>query len=417
MPKAPQHRRSILISGASVAGPTAAFWLKRYGLDVTVVERAPEVRGGGYPIDIRGTAIDVIDRMGLSEELRHFHIELSKITFLDHAGQEVAAMRPDGLTGGEISRDMEVARGDLTAVLFKASAASGVDYSFNDSIASLHQGEEGVDVEFASGTKATFDLVIAADGLHSSTRHLVLGSEAPFHRYMGYCFTGFTFPNRFRLKHEIVNFNIPGRSIALYAPDAGPTLHAIMAFEQSDPPFDRRPSRDEQRALTADKFKGCGWETSSLIEDMLKADDLFFDMVSQIRLPNWSKGRVAMVGDSAHAPSFLSGQGTSLALVSAYVLAGEIARHADPADAFASYERICRPFIEANQALADRGAAVFLPATQEALTARNTALARKSSSAESSAAASASDFSQAYNALRLPDYTAFKGWVPATHGL
>jgi 2-polyprenyl-6-methoxyphenol hydroxylase-like FAD-dependent oxidoreductase len=396
--------RSVLISGASIAGPTLAYWLDRYGFDVTVVERADAIRSGGYPIDVRGTAIDVVERMGALSQLRTAHIDTRKLRFVDADGNPIATIVPEHLAGGVAGRDVELPRGELTSVLYNLTRDREVLYRFNDSIDALHDDGAGVDVRFRSGAEQRFDIVIGADGMHSNTRALVFGPEAPFNRYLGFCFNLFSLPNDLGLSHEAVIYAEPGRVAGVYAVGDSRTSLAFLNFATDEPPFHSNTDVDKQRQRTAEIFSHGGWEVPRLVEAMQRADDLFFDTVSQIHMPRWSSGRVALIGDAAHAPSFLSGQGSSLALVGAYLLAGELAANADPVDAFASYERIARPFMEANQALALRkGGSLLMPRTQEQLDARNAALAAMQTSEKAPARAEQSR--QAHNSLTLPDYT------------
>ncbi|MFF0753042.1 FAD-dependent monooxygenase [Streptomyces sp. NPDC004267] len=390
----PRHR-SVLISGASVAGPALAYWLRRYGFDVTVVEKADAVRGGGYPIDVRGTALEVVRRMGLLPELRKAHIDTRRITFLDADGGTVAALRPEALAGGT-GNDLEVPRGDLTSLLH-GLVRDNVTFLFDDSIAALDDRPDGVEVTFHSGARRDFDLVIGADGLHSNTRRLILGAEERFHHYLGYCFAGFTLPNHLGLAHEGVLWNVPGRSAALYAVGAGQQVHGFLNFARPEPPLDAFRSPEAQRELVAATFPDQRWEVPRLVAAMRSAQDLFFDVVSQIRMPRWSVGRVALVGDAAYAPSFLTGQGTSLALVGAYLLAGELATRPDHREAFAAYESMARPFVTANQELVTEGNAALFPRTESALLQRDEALRALS-------ALPADTPRPAHSALVLPDY-------------
>jgi 2-polyprenyl-6-methoxyphenol hydroxylase-like FAD-dependent oxidoreductase len=400
-----QRRRArVLISGASIAGPTLAYWLSRYGFEVMVVERGKVIRGGGYPIDIRGTAIDVVERMGIFSQLQASHIYSKKITFLSPDGGTAGVIRPEDLTGGEEGRDIELPRGKLTEHLFALTQQESVRYVFNDSIVSMKDHGHGVDVIFQYGSPERFDFVVGADGLHSNTRRLILGPEELFSRYLGYCFSGFTVPNFLGLSHESLTYVTPGRYAVLSASGETDTLHAFLTFASDEPPFSSNNDEQSQRRSAAQIFAGLGWEVPRLIEAMQKADDLYYDVVSQIHLERWSSGRVVLVGDSAFAPSFLSGQGSSLALVGAYILAGELAIRQETAEAFASYETIMRPFAEANQALAGGGASFLFPRTQRELDTRNQALAG-STSPETKAMPG--DHSRAvHSSLRLPDYGA-----------
>ena len=361
---------TVLVSGASIAGPAVAYWLHRHGFAVTVVEKAAGVRGGGYPIDVRGTALEVTRRMGILPQLQEAHIESRRLTFLDADGSTVASVRPESVTGGVEGSDLEVRRGDLTSVLYRA-VADDVEFVFDDSVDVLTQHEHGVDVTFRSGAHRGYDLVVGADGLHSRTRELVFGPEQPFHHYLGYCFAGFTMPNSFGLSHEGMLWSTPGRGAALYAVRDSDELHGFLVFARPDPPYDAFRDPAAQRDLVAAAFADDGWEIPTMVAAMHDADDLFFDVVSQIRQPRWTSGRVALVGDAAAAPSFLTGQGSSLALVGAYMLAGTLATHRDHTAAFAAYERDTRGFVELNQAQIGKGAAALFPVTAEDLARRN----------------------------------------------
>ncbi|MET7291030.1 FAD-dependent monooxygenase [Streptomyces griseoloalbus] len=364
---------TVLISGASIAGSAVAFWLHRYGFAVTVVEKAAGVRGGGYPIDVRGTAVEVARRMGILPRLRQAHIESRRLTFLNADGSEAAAVHPQAVGGGVEGRDVEVPRGDLTDILYGA-VRDEVEFVFDDSIDTLTEHEHGVDVTFRSGVRRGFDLVLGADGLHSRTRELVFGPEQRFHRHLGYCFAIFTMPNTFGLSHEVLVWNTPGRAAALYAVGDSDELHAFLTFAQPEPPYEVLRDPEAQRALVAATFANDGWEIPAMVAAMGHANDLFFDTVSQVHMPCWSSGRVALVGDAAYAPSFLTGQGSSLALVGAYMLAGSLASHSDHTAAFAAYERDIRDFVELNQAQVGEGDAALFPTTAEALEKRNSTL-------------------------------------------
>ncbi|MFD6443538.1 FAD-dependent monooxygenase [Promicromonospora sp. NPDC060204] len=367
-------RRKVLITGASLAGPTLAYWLHRYGFAVTVVEKAHAPRGGGYPIDVRGTAIEVVRRMGILPALQVAHIDTGRFTFLDADGGEVAALHPYAVAGSIAGQDLEVGRGDLTAALYE-TVRDDVEFVFDDSIDTLDQHERGVDVTFRSGGQRTFDVVVGADGMHSGTRKVLFGPEEQFHRYLGYGFAVFTMPNTLGLSRELLMWNTPGRAAALYATgDADDDLHAFLNFYQPEQPLHVLRDPDAQRDLVARTYAGAGWEVASIVEAMHQADDLFFDTAGQIRMPSWSSGRVAFVGDAAYAPSFLTGQGSSLALVGAYMLARSLATHGNHVDAFAAYERDTREFVTMNQALVDKGGARLFPTTAEALEQRNATL-------------------------------------------
>ncbi|MEU4746322.1 FAD-dependent monooxygenase, partial [Actinosynnema sp. NPDC023658] len=267
---------TVLISGAGIAGPALAHWLHRYGFDVTVVEKAGAPRGGGYPVDIRGTALDVVERMGLLPELRAAHVDTRRITFLEPDGSPITSMRPEAMAGGVLGRDLEVRRGDLAEILH-ATVRDDVEFLFDDSVETLDDHADGVDVTFRGGDHRRFDLVIGADGLHSGVRSLVLGREERFHRYLGHCFAGFTLRNDFGLSHEGVLWSEPGRGAALYAVGEGEDIHGFLSFARPEPPFDAFRDPAAQRDLVAAVFAEDGWEVPRLVAAMRTADDLFFD--------------------------------------------------------------------------------------------------------------------------------------------
>ncbi|WP_434587260.1 FAD-dependent monooxygenase [Streptomyces sp. A5-4] len=388
-------RRTVLISGAAIAGPALAFRLHRHGFAVTVVEKAAAIRDGGYPIDISGTALEVVRRMGILPELRDAHIDLRRLTFLNGDGSEVASVDPRTVTGGVAGQDLEVRRGDLTGAFYTA-VRDDVEFLFNDSIDILDQSGHGVDVTFRGGSRRTFDMVVGADGLHSRTREFLFGPEEQFHRYLGYCF-GFTMRNTFGLSDELMMWNTPGRAAALYAVgDSDDGEHALLNFAHPRAPFRALRNPEAQRGLAASVFADAGWEVPGMLAAMHDADDLFFDAVSQIRMPRWSSGRVALVGDAAYAPSFLTGQGSSLALVGAYMLAGSLDDRDHPAG-FAAYEHNTREFVTVNQDQVGEGDATLFPTTARALEQRNDMLRNLS-------AMPPAEGRPAHSALTLPEF-------------
>ncbi|MFD8868500.1 FAD-dependent monooxygenase [Streptomyces sp. NPDC059590] len=395
-------RRKVLISGASIAGPALAFWLNRYGFAVTVVEKAGTIRDGGYPIDVRGTALEVVRRMGILPRLRDAHIDLGRLTFLDEDGGKVASVNPHTLTGGVAGQDLEVRRGDLAGALY-AAVRDDVEFLFNDSIDTLDQSGHGVDVTFRGGGRRTFDMVFGADGLHSRTREFLFGPEEQFHRYLGYCFAGFTMRNTFGLSHEVMMWNAPGTAAALYAVGDDDEVHAFLPFAHPEPPYDAFRNPEAQRDLVAAVFADAKWEVPGMLSAMRDADDLFFDAVSQIRMPRWSSGRVALVGDAAYAPSFLTGQGSSLALVGAYMLAISLADR-DHAAGFAAYEHNTREFVTLNQDLVGDGDATLFPTTARALKQRNDMLRNLT-------AMPPAEGRPAHSALTLPEFMPMTGGV------
>ena len=351
---------NVLISGGSVAGLALAYGLGRYGFRPTVVERAPRLRPGGQAIDVRGVAIDVAERMGIAEELRGAKTDMIGMSFVDDDGAELFRSTEATLSGGVLDNpDVEIMRDDLTGILHRAGR-DRTEYLFGDSVTAITQHDAGVTVDFAHHPTREFDLVFGADGLHSAVRGLVFGDESRFIRHLGSYVSIFSTPNFLDLDRWQIWHQSPGRMSGIYTVHGNTEARAMLGFESPVLDYDRHDP-DQQKKLVAEHFADDGWETARLLEAMWQAPDFYFDSTSQIHLDRWSAGRVALLGDAGYCGSLLTGQGTSLALVGAYVLAGELATAGDHPTGFAAYERELRTFVERNQHLAltngDQGAA------------------------------------------------------------
>lgn len=364
----------VLVSGAGVAGPALAFWLRRYGIDVTVVERAPAPRPGGQGIDVRGAARTVLDRLGVTDQVRAAHTGVRGIAYLDAAGRRAVEMSAEtfGHSGGVIA-DLEILRGDLVRILMES--AEGVEYVFDDSISALDQHPDGVEVTFDRSAPRRFDAVVGADGVHSVTRRLTFPGQWTAVDG-GYHSAVFTVddgrPGSWNLDGWEVLYPMPagngvrGRNVLLYPAHGG--VRAMVNFAGAAVDHDRRDVA-AQKQIVADVLAGEGWEVPRLLDAMWRADDFYLDRHVRIEMPSWHRGRVALLGDACTAGSV--GMGTSLALVGAYVLAGELARSGgDPGSAVAAYEARMRPYAHANMKQIPGGVRGFLPPTALEIKAR-----------------------------------------------
>ncbi|MFF2791036.1 FAD-dependent monooxygenase [Streptomyces sp. NPDC058049] len=357
---------SVLISGASVAGPALAHWLHRYGFTTTVVERAPALRDGGYAVDFRGEAhLSVLRGMGILEAVEQARTGTGSMAYVNKAGKPQAKLPADLFAG-----DVEILRGDLARILYEATAPH-TEYVFGDSVTSLTEDAEGVTVSFERGAPRRFDLVIGADGMHSTTRRLAFGPEERFVRHLGVHCAIFTTANRLGLDHTGHAYRTAGRLVAMYSARHNTEAKAVFYFASPLLDLDRREVA-RQQAVLAEQFAGNGWESDRLLEDMRYAPDFYFDSVGQVRMDSWSRGRVALLGDAAYCPSSLSGMGTGLALVGAYVLAGELAAaRGDHRGAFARYEAELREYAAGCQKMGDGVARLMVPGSRLTATLLN----------------------------------------------
>ncbi|MFI5840710.1 FAD-dependent monooxygenase [Catenuloplanes sp. NPDC051500] len=341
---------TVLISGASVAGPALALNLCGRGFDVTVVERAPALRPGGHAVDVRGVALDVADRMGILAELQAMRTRMRGMSMLDADGNELFRSEEYAASSGRLdSPDLEVLREDLTGLLHARTVAAGVEYVFDDTVTALTETAGGVRVEFQHGAPRDFDLVVGADGLHSTTRRLAFGPEEDFVHHLGVYVAVYTMENILDLDEWQVWVQAPGAGGGIYPARGNTELRVNLGFE-SAPIEGFHRDRDAQRKELARRYEGLGWEFPRLIEGALAAPDFYCDAMAQVKMDTWTRGRTTLLGDAGYCPSPLSGQGTSLALVGAWVLAEELGRASVP-EALTAYETRMRPFAEINQAL------------------------------------------------------------------
>jgi len=347
-PLAPKAGISVLVAGASIAGPALAYWLRRWGVEVTVVERAPELRPGGQAVDARGVAKEVIRRMGLDAAVRAACTETAGAHTVDVDGNVLETFRADDHGGDGYIADIEILRGDLSQVLYE-DTRDGVEYVFGDRIAELTQDADGVDVVFASGDRRRFDLVVGADGLHSALRAMVFGPREQFIRHLGHVLAFYSVPNEFGLDRWLVDYQESGRSAGLRPIQDATRAMAMFSFPAAELDVDHRDIKAQKRLLRT-RMADLGWLTPRILAHLDDTPDFYLDQVAQVVMDSWSSGRVVLLGDAAFSSSPMSGQGTGLALVGAYLLAGELAAAGwDPAAGFAAYERQMRPFVEANQ--------------------------------------------------------------------
>jgi 2-polyprenyl-6-methoxyphenol hydroxylase-like FAD-dependent oxidoreductase len=314
---------TVLVSGAGIAGPALAFWLTRYGYRVVVVESAPGLRPGGQTVDLRGAGAEVIDRMGLLDEMKFRSLFQRGVAWVRSDGSRRAEMPVEAFGGNGLVSSLEILRGDLVEVLYQATEHR-VDYRFRTRIVELAADDDGVDATLTDGTTVRADLVVGADGPHSAVRRLIFGPEKQFLKPLGGYNAWFSAPDTVGLDGWFLLYQAPGGLTGSMRPSHDPAItKAGLSFRSEPLEYDRR-DHSAQRQLLVDRMAGAGWQCDALLTAAQEADDFYFDAFAQVHMDTWSKGRVTLAGDAGYCASPLSGMGTSLALVGTYLLAGEL---------------------------------------------------------------------------------------------
>lgn len=363
----------VLISGAGIAGPTLAYWLARYGLQPTLLESAPRLRTGGYVIDFWGAGFDVADRMGLLPEINRKGYLVREVIVVNRNSKRVAGFPAAAFSRMTLGRFVSLPRGELAASIFH-KIEDKVETIFGHRIDRIAQNKEGVHVTFEHGGERDFDLVVGADGLHSQVRELVFGAQCRFEKYLGYQVAAFAVQG-YRPRDELVYvmYTEVDQQVARFSMRDDLTMF-LFIFKNDG--LEETESLPAQKALLRKRFGASGWECPQILDALDATDDLYFDRVSQVRMSPrqglWTRGRVTLVGDAAFCPSLLAGQGSALAMVAAYILAGELHRaDGDYAAAFRRYQDLFGPFVLRKQKAALRLAGTFAPKSKFGLFVRN----------------------------------------------
>lgn len=341
-----QQRKPILISGASIAGLTLAYWLNRYGFEVTVVEKAAELRLGGQNIDVKGPAWEIAQKMGIAEKIRHADTTEAGIRFVD-TKNKVLAEFPKGHPMS-MTQELEILRGDLVKILYELTEEK-VSYRFGDHITGISEEAGHTEVSFAGGKKAEYGLVLIAEGIGSSTRAMVFKDEVKF-RYLGLYTAYFTIEKQDTDTRWARWCNAPGGIVFLLRPDPYGTTRASVTLKAKEKAYKNLDPEQQKKALTA-AIKDAGWEAPRLTEEISKSGELYFERLSQVISPAWSKGRTAMTGDAAYCVTPIAGKGTDLAMLGPYILAGEIAGTGDHQLAFFNYRQKLESYVREAQKL------------------------------------------------------------------
>jgi 2-polyprenyl-6-methoxyphenol hydroxylase-like FAD-dependent oxidoreductase len=362
---------NILISGAGIAGPTLAYWLQRYGWTSTLIERAPRLRTGGYIIDFWGTGFDVAEQMALLPTLRAVGYDVKALQLVDTRGRQSARLSADFFRVATEGRYVSLPRGQLASAVYGTIDGS-VETRFDESITAIRQDDDGVDVAFERAPAQRFDVVVGADGLHSVVRRLTFGERQSFEKYLGYIAAAFEVEGyRHRDERTYVSYTLPGKQVARFAMRDDRTMFFFI-FATDHPAVTDFGDMPSLKSMLHRVYDDAGWECAEIMAAMDGCDQIYADHVSQIHMPAWTSGRIALVGDAAFCPSLLAGEGSALAMAAAYVLAGELyVAGGNYREAFARYEQRLRPFITSKQATAHKFARALVPRTPFGLSLRN----------------------------------------------
>ncbi|WP_078326998.1 FAD-dependent monooxygenase [Mycobacteroides salmoniphilum] len=358
----------VLVSGASVAGPTLAYWLARYGFDVTVVERSPAPRkSGGHAVDLFKPAMDIVEKMGVLDRIEAHKVSTDLLS-IHREGKPGLVDLPEALIFSAVSqRHVEIMRDDLSEILYDASAPTA-EYILGNSITTLTEDDTGVHVTFEQGPERQFDLVIGADGLHSNVRGLVFGPESGYSHWLGEYLAVASIPNYLDLADRALMFPRVDRMAGIYSAAQLPDARAFFLFRPPEPLDYHHRDIPRQKELLRDAYADFGWEVPRMLAEVDATNAFYMDSITQLRMNTWSKGRITLVGDAGYCPGPAVGGSTSLAVVGAYVLAGEIATAAgDHTRAYPACEAALGEYVRRSRQLALTASDTLVPKSRVGL--------------------------------------------------
>lgn len=350
----------VLICGGGIAGLTLAYWLHHYSISVVVIEQAEDIRHDGYGLDFYGTGYDVAERMGILEQLQQQQIPFENVDYVDATGKFIVHISIALMQKIMRNRYMALMHWTLEDVLYD-TIAHNVEVRYGTTLTATHANPTGVAVTFNDGTTANFDVLVGADGVHSQVRRLIFGADGLFQHYLGYYFASYHLPDRYGIGHAWKNYTEPGRLTGAYCSNHEGEIITFLMYKTADKGY---IPREQRLPCLQQAFTGMGWITQQLLQDIRNPDAIFLDTMTQIQMPHWHQGRVVLVGDACGCPTSLSGQGASMAMGGAYILAQALHETSDYETAFSRYEHQVRPHVEQGQKNARSLSGTFLPSSR-----------------------------------------------------
>lgn len=356
--------KRALISGGGIAGLTSAYWLQKFGWKVLIVEKAPKLRTEGYMIYSFGNGRIIAERMGLTPEISNIKYSIETIQFVNSQDQPYFTVPIKRIKKAFNGKYNFVLRSDLENILSKAAFESGVEVRYGTVIKQLHEKNDSIAAKFNDGTTSEFDIVIGADGVHSNVRAIVFGEKERFSHNLGYMVCAFRAPKKQEIDHSFKIYQEPGRQAGFY-PLSNDFMDAVFMFRYKN---SKNILTTEKKKILLDVYKNSGWIVKEVLENTPEEKFAFFDNVEQIRMPKWSNGRVVLVGDACACLSLMAGQGASMAMLGAYVLAKELNKHGPNYNSvFSAYESYLKPDIEKRQKQAEKMGEKFVPSSKLSL--------------------------------------------------
>lgn len=353
-----EQNKKILISGASFAGLSTAYWMNKMGYKVTIVEIGSQLKTGGTPVDITGNTVEIVKKMGLFEQIKNNRLNLEKWEFKDAEDNTGYSFFLD-----QTDEEFEIER-DILLKMLHNTIKNDVEFIFNNSITEIDEIDDSVIVTFKDGLKDQYELLFGCDGIHSGVRKIWFGDESKYSHFLGQYFS-IAIVDKYLIKDSTLQlYTEPNKAIMLNTYNN--KTDVVFTFRpEKEISYDFR-NQSQIKEIVSSQMNGISWRANELQKELLNSTSFYFDKFCQVKMTSWTKGRVALVGDSGYCASPAAGMGGSLAIIGAAALADAFEKNnGDYELAFQSYNKDLRPFIEKVQTSAVEMLGKLLPHTAE----------------------------------------------------